>query len=239
MIDAGLLASMAILIAIPALLVQPWPPEAAGATVLDLSGGALLGGLIVGRLSAVALDDPGSLTNMSDLVIIRSGVEFWPGVVAAGIWIALSGRRNDGGATPRLAAVAPAGLLAWACYEATCLIRGGCPGPISSIGLRPDGLTHRVFPVGLVVAAVAGFCAVILSRLHRHGMPNIYVPIIAVCVIAAIRSVASIWLPRIGRGITRQHRESIAVLALSAVALTMLIIRSRRAAVRQSPVGLA
>ena len=239
MIDAGLLASMAILIAIPALLIQPWPPEAAGASVLDLTGGALLGGLIVGRLSAVALDDPGSITNLSDLVIIRSGVEFWPGVLAACIWIALSARRDNGGATPRLAAVAPAGLLAWACYEATCLIRGGCPGPISSIGLRPDGLTHRVFPVGLVVAAVAGSCAVILSRLHRRGMPSLYVPIIAILVIASIRSVASIWLPRIGRGITRQHRESIVVVAISAVALTTVIIRSRRAAVRQRPLGLA
>ena len=239
MIDAGLLASMAILIAIPVLLIQPWPPEAAGASVLDLAGGALLGGLIVGRLSAVALDDPGSLTSLSDLVIIRSGVEFWPGVLAASLWMAVSGWRQDGAVAPRLAAVAPAGLLAWACYEATCLIRGGCPGPISSIGLRPDGLTHRVFPVGLAVAALAGSCAIILSRLHRRGLPNVYIPIIAVGVIAVIRSVASIWLPRISQGITRQHRESIVIAAFSAVALTAVIIRSRRAAVGQTPAGLA
>ena len=43
------------------------------------------------------------------------------------------------------------------------------------------------------------------------------------------RSVASVWLPRLGDGLTRPHRESIAVTAVAAVALIGVRLNRRRA----------
>ena len=225
MIDVGLLVSMAIMLTIPALFVRPWPPAAVEAGILDTALGALTIGLAVGRLTSLAIDDAGSLTNLSDLMIIRSGVEFWPGAVAGLAWLAYRARREAQPVPLRLAAVAPAGLIAWSCFEATCLLRDGCPGPISAIGIRPDGLATRMFPVGLVVAAAAAGSAFALDRLHRRGLQSLYVVVLAVIAVAAIRSVASIWLPHIGSGLTRQHKTSIAAFAASVVALIVAPVR--------------
>ena len=227
MIDVRLMATIAIMLTIPTLFVRPWPADAATAGVMDTSAGALFVGVIFARLSAVAFDDPGSLTNLSDLLIIRSGMEFWPGLAAATMWLAMGARRADLSIAARLAALVPAALTAWACYEATCLIRDGCPGPPSVIGLHPDGLASRMFPVGLTVAIVAGASAFLLDRLHRRGVPNPQIVVGAVAAVAGIRSVASIWLPRIGDGLTRQHRESIVAFLISSAVLVMARFRSR------------
>jgi hypothetical protein len=215
MIDIGLLATIAIMLTVPGVFVRPWPADAARGGVMDISFGALLVGLVVGRLSAVAIDDPGALTSVSDLLIIRSGVEFWPGAFAGIAWLAFAARREGVSPTARLAALVPAALIGWACFEATCLLRGGCPGPIAPIGLHPDGLVARMFPVGLAVALAALAAAIMIDRLHRRGLRDLEVVAAGVAVVALIRSIASIWLPRVGHGMTRQHRESIAVYAFS------------------------
>lgn len=230
MIDIGLLVSIAILLTVPAVFVRPWPPAAMEAGVLDTALGALGIGLAVGRLTALAIDDPGSLTNLSDVMIIRSGVEFWPGLIAGLAWLMFRARREGVSVSVRLAALAPPGLIAWACFEATCLLRDGCPGPTSAIGLRPDGLVTRMFPVGLAVAVAAVAGAFVLDRLHRRGHQSLQVAVLAVMTVAAIRSVASIWLPHIGDGLTRQHRASIAGLAVSIAALVVVRVRRQGAA---------
>ena len=226
MIDIGLIATIAIMLTIPAVFVTPWPADAAGSGLLDVSLGAGFFGLAIGRLAAVAIDDPNSLTNLTDLLIIRSGVEFWPGALAGVAWLAFAARKADVSAARRIASLAPAGLIAWACFEATCLLRDGCPGPLSSLGLRPKGLTSSVFPVGLAVAFAAGIAAACIHRLHRRGMPAAEVIVATVGAVAIIRSIASIWLPKVGHGLTRQHRESIAV-ALAA-STTMLVLQVRQ-----------
>lgn len=228
MIDVGLLASIAIVLIVPAVFVRPWPASAATSGLIDVSTGALLVGLAVGRLTAVAIDDPRSLTNLSDLMIIRSGVEFWPGVAAGLVWIALRARHHDVSPARRLAAITAPALVAWACYEATCVLRDGCPGPLSSIGLRPDGLVERMFPIGLVVAAAAGGAAAVGRRWHRGGMPDVEVVVLAVLAVATIRSIASIWLPHIGNGLTRQHQTSIAVGVIALIAFVAFRRRERR-----------
>ena len=225
MIDVGLLVSMAIMLTIPVVFIRPWPAAAVEAGILDTTLGALLIGIAIGRLTAVAIDDSGSLTNLSDLLIIRSGVEFWPGAAAALTWLAYTAHREGHSAAVRLAALAPAGLIAWSCFEATCLLRDGCPGPVSAIGIRPDGLVTPMFPIGLVVAGVAVASAFALDRLHRRGWASLNVVLLAIISISSIRSVASIWLPHIGNGLTRQHKTSIAVLAGSVVALIAARLR--------------
>ncbi|MBI5089960.1 MAG: hypothetical protein HZB15_14150 [Actinobacteria bacterium] len=227
MIDIGLLASIAIVLTVPTIFLEPWPADAVNTGVLDISLGALFIGLAVGRVVALAIDDPGSLTSVSDLIIIRSGVEFWPGVLAGLAWLAIQAIRSKVPVAVRLAALVPAGLVAWACYEATCLLRDGCPGPVSSVGIRPDGLATRMFPVGIAVAIAAVGIAVALDRFHRRGLASHHVVMLALLAVAAIRAVASIWLPHIGDGLTRQHRESIIVAALAVGLLVTLRVRDR------------
>lgn len=227
MIDLGLLATMAIVVILPTTFVRPWPESAAEAGAIDVAGGGLLLGILIARLATVALDDPGSLTNIRDLLIIRSGVEFWPGVAAGIAWIAFHSSKDRVSPARRLAAISATSLVAWACFEFSCLLREGCPGPRSSFGLRPDGLVERMVPVGLFVAAAAVTAASVIRRLHRRGMPDAQVVVLSLFAIALVRSVASIWLPRIGEGPTRQHRTSILVAAVTAVAFIELRRRAK------------
>ncbi len=230
MIDVGLLASIAIVIIVPSVFVPPWPNSAAVTGLLDTAGGALMIGLVVGRLSAVAIDDPGSLTRISDLLIIRSGVEFWPGVAAGMAWLAWRANRDHIAPAQRLAALTAPALAAWACYEAACLVRDGCPGPLSGFGLRPDGLMQRVFPVDLLVGAAAAGAAIATRRFHRRGMPAAQVVALAVASLAIIRSVASVWLPHIGEGLTRQHKTSLAVAVVASAMFLAFRFLDRRLA---------
>ena len=236
MMDVGLLVSIVVTVSVPALFVTPWPPGIVPDGVFDSTIGAAVLGLVVGRLSAVAFDDPGSLTSFSNLLVIRSGVEFWPGAFAAVGWLAYRARREHASAPTRLAALAPAGLVAWACYEATCLVRGGCPGPTVPFGLRPDGLTSRVFPVGIAVAVAGVLAALIVYWLHLRGALPATVALTTLVGVASIRAVASIWLPYIGRSWTRQHRSSIVIALLGGCALGIVHLRTTR--VRRSA-GLA
>lgn len=232
MIDIGLVVSMIIVVTVPAVFIRPWPAAAVVAGVLDTTLGALVIGLAVGRFAALAIDDARSLTNFRDVMIVRSGVEFWPGAVAGLAWLAYRAHRDGVSASFRLAALAPAGLIAWSCFEATCLLRDGCPGPVSAIGIRPDGLVTRMFPIGLGVAVAAAASAFALDRLHRRGLRDAYVVILAVGAVAAIRSVASIWLPHIGSGMTRQHKTSVVVLFASSVAM---LVAARFSGERATP----
>ena len=225
MIDVGLLASMLVVLIVPSVFVRAWPESAVATGLLDVASGALLIGIAVGRLAAVAIDDPGSLTSISDLLIIRSGVEFWPGAAAGVAWVAVGARRDHVSPASRLAAITAPALVAWACYEATCLLRDGCPGPLSSIGLRPAGLVQRMFPISLGVAAAAVGAAALVRRWHRRGMPDLQVIAATLIALASIRSVASIWLPHIGDGPTRQHRTSIAVGVIASIGLVALRLR--------------
>lgn len=228
MIDVDLLASMAIVVIVPAVFARPWPVSAAAAGLVDTSSAALIIGIVVGRLVAVAVDDPGSLTILSDLIVVRSGVEFWPGLAAGIAWIAIRARHDEVAPARRLAAISAPALVAWACYEATCLLRDGCPGPLSSIGLRPEGLVKPMVPVGLIVAAAASGAAIVLRRVHRRGMADLEVVTLTITTIAAIRSVASIWLPHIGSRMTRQHQSSIAVLVAASTVFVVLRARMPR-----------
>lgn len=235
MIDIGLLVSAAITLIVLTYIARPEPTPALTGGVVDTALGAVFVGLAVGRVAALLFDDPGSVTSFRDVIVIRSGVEFWPGVAAGIGWLILGARRE--GVTPvsRLAALAPWGLVAWACYEATCLLRDGCPGPASPVGLRPDGISTRLFPVGLAVALVAGVIAFALQRQHRIGWPDIRTVLVALAGVAAIRTIASIWLPHIGRGPTRQHLESIAIMVTAIAVLTAIEIDARHRTQRALP----
>lgn len=170
-----------------------------------------------------------AIGQVSDMLVIRSGVEFWPGVAAAAIVIAWSGHRAQVSPIERVADLAPFAMVAYGTYEAACLFRDGCYGPTSPVGLTPNGLSTTMLPVGLLMGASALAAAAFVRRQSLMGWPPGAVVSSAVALIGLILSVGSIWLPKVGGELSRQHRTSI-VVAVAASVLTgsILLLRSRR-----------
>lgn len=239
MIDFGLLLSMLAVIGVPSLLQRWWPLRTTdGASYTDLVIGPVMLGLLVGRLVNVALDAPGSFGRLGDLLIIRSGVDFWPGALVAVALVAWGARSDRVGPVARLADLAPLALVGYAVYESCCLFRDGCYGPASAVGLRPPGVATTMFPIGLAVAvAVVGLAFAVRTlassdgtEADRSGPPSsAWLMVVAtVAGLATVRAVASIWLPHVGDGLTRPHLISIVVAAVSLPVLAWLVMRARR-----------
>lgn len=226
MIDFGLLVSVMAALGTPAAVAWWWPVGNDGArsrsletpSFLDVALGPALVGLLVGRLTTLALDDPNSLGSLSDMMIIRSGVEFWPGLLAAAIVVVWSERREGLPRFERVAALVPLAMIGYAAYEFACVFRDGCFGPESPIGLRPPGVATTMFPVGWVMASVTLASALVIRRVAVRVSPAV-VPLVGIGVVAAVRSIGSIWLPHVGDGLTRQHRTSLAVLVVAGVGI--------------------
>ena len=219
MLDFGLLTSAITIVAVVGLAAR-WAPTPALGTrgVADWLDGPVVVGVLVGRLAAAALDDPPSLRSIRALLVIRGGVEFWAGVAAALAVLAWGmRRRREEPVALTLAELVPFLLWGYAAWEATCVLRDGCYGPASSIGLVPDGLDTRQFPVGLVVAVAVAALGVAVR--HLWGWPPWAKLVAAAAGVAAARSVASIWLPRLSDDLTRQHVQSVAVLTGCALVL--------------------
>lgn len=237
MIDFGLVVSLIVAIGAPALLAVRWASDDDwGSNFLDDVTAPLLVGLMTGRLVTLALDDPNSIGSLSDMLVIRSGVEFWPGVAAAAGVVAWQANRADRSPLKRLAALAPLALVGYAAYEATCVFRDACLGPVSPVGLRPPGLQTTMLPVGLLMAAATLAGAVVVLRLQARVRPAVLVAT-AMTIVAAVRSVGSVWLPHIGDGMTRQHRTSAAVLFVATGVLVLASSRRVRTVESEVPDG--
>ena len=134
MIDYGLLISIIIGFGLPTMLAHRWPvhaPDGERVDFLDIVMVPALIGLVVGRITTLALDDPNSIGSVSDMVIIRSGVEFWPGVVAASAAVAWTARRNGYPPMAMLARIGPLAMIGSG-YPLNRTCPGSCPGPRSS-----------------------------------------------------------------------------------------------------------
>ncbi len=254
MIDFGLLLSVILAFGVPSLLAQRWPitsfeagsasgqasagrpeqpgitSEESGITFIDavLASGAAA--VLVGRLATLMLDDPAAIGKLHDMLIIRSGVEFWPGVAAAAAWSTFAAKRAGVGPMVRLAALLPLSMVGYAIYESSCVFRSGCAGPVSSIGLRPDGLGARLFPVGIVMGLAVVLGAVALRRLTQANVSASVLVSSGILIVAGVRSIGSFWLPKLGDDLTRQHQTSVVIVALAAVLLAVTWLRDRRTA---------
>jgi len=225
-IDRGLLATMALIACAVALMDRRLRRRGAEREpILAMASTPLLVGLLVGRLASVIQDDPATLRRPLDLLLIRGGVEFWPGLAAvvAAIWV--TARRNSTGPAAGLAELAPFALWAYAIYEATCLVRDGCFGPMSSAGLRPGGIGRPQVPIGVLVGLSAATLGAAVWRWSRRLGPKRAIGL-SVVGIAGIRSIAGFMLPKVTVGLTRPHRESLAVLALGGAGFIALTLRS-------------
>lgn len=224
MIDFGLLVTFIVVVAAPAIFARLLPPTTfPRSQLLDIALGSLLIGLAVGRTVALTLDDRTALTQIRDILLIRSGVEFWPSVGAGIAALGWRARRANVQFYRRLADLAPYALVAYAAYEASCLARDGCYGPLSSVGFKPRGLTVTMLPLGLVAAAALLIVAVVVRQWSSLSTTTSILS--ALVSIAAVRSIASFWLPKIGDSLTRQHLESISVLIAGLIVNCVAAIR--------------
>lgn len=225
MIDRDLLLTMGAMAGVLALVPRWLPPRALGGgrTVFDLLTPALLVGVLVGRVAAMLLEDPQGLTRPGDILILRGGAEFWPGVVAGLAVVAVTARRDGARTGTRLADLTPYALLAYGVYEAACIVRDGCFGPETPFGLYPSGVTAREFPVGLAVALLVTALALAVRRLPD----GLTVLLVGAAGLAAVRAVAAVWLPRVGSGPTRQQITSAAVAIATTAALAVSWLRKR------------
>ncbi|MEO6627124.1 MAG: hypothetical protein ABIP03_01000, partial [Aquihabitans sp.] len=159
---------------------------------------------------------------------VRSGVEFWPAAVAAVLVVAWSGHRDQVKPIARVAALAPFALVGYGAYEAACLFRDGCYGPVSPVGLTPNGLTTPMLPVGILMGVGAVAAAVFVSRQQRRGWSPGAVLWAAVTSVGLVRSLGSVWLPKVGGELSRQHRTSILVTVLAGLLTASGLVRVAR-----------
>ena len=216
--DVGLVVSVLAAVAAAELfaLARPSPLLPNGPTETALT--AVVVGVIAGRLASLALDDPGSLFALRDIAALRGGVEFWPGVAAGVLVLIIGAFRRRVGIGVGLAALAPFGLVAVAGYQATCFVREGCFGPELPVSGPPGAGHEPMLPVEVAGAVVLVATAVLLSGPLRRRPPLLVIGL-ALWGLALQRAVVSFWLPVVGAGLSRPHRESIAVTALAAAAL--------------------
>ena len=225
MIDRGLLVTMVLAAAVVALVDRRLRRRSALLEpILSLTSTPLIVGLAVARLVAVALDDPATMRRPVDLLLIRGGMEFWAGVLGAAAATWVGARRNRMSTVERVADVAPFALLAYAVYEAACLVRDGCFGPASSLGLRPGGLGQRQIPVGILVGLAVAGLSFAAWRVSGRVRPAAVVAV-SLAGLASIRSAAGFASPRVSAGLTRPHRESLVALALGLLWTAALFAR--------------
>lgn len=156
MIDFRLGVSVLLAVIVPTLVAKRWAADRLPEGVWAPTSGAVLAGVVAGRLLWMAVDHPSGLTAPLEVLSVRSGLAFWPAVLVgiAGSW-AMAHRRGGLAAWLSMAAAAvPYLVMSWGLMHATCLIRDGCPGPRAAIGLVPEGLSSRVLPIGLVCGAI-------------------------------------------------------------------------------------
>lgn len=227
MIDLGLLLTVVIVTAVVAvasrLAPHPLPPASGLVDRLITAAGV---GLLVGRATAAALDDPASLRSLRAFLVIRGGVEFWPGVAAALLALLWLSKRHREPGPLMVAEMLPFLLWGYATFEATCLVRDGCYGPRSAFGLTPSGLDAPQLPIGIIVGLATASLALLLRRLWSWGALEKI--LLAAGGIAGVRAVAAVWLPRLGETPTRPHRESVAVLMASIAGGLAVGLRRRR-----------
>lgn len=236
MIDQGLLASLFVVAVGVWVIARGVRPACADPEdLLDLLSVPVMVGVIGARLTAVALDDPSAFSRPADLLLVRGGMDLWAGIVAgaAALSVALH-RRGDESVVASVAQLSPYAIWGIALYEGTCLVREGCFGPVSAVGITPAGASSRHLPVGLALGASLVILGVLVRRLAC--LDSLLAIATAVGGLGAARAVAAIWLPRISEGLSRQHAESLVVLAMALVVGTArLVVVARSRCTRRLP----
>jgi len=182
--------------------------------------GASVAGLLIGRVTAMALQGTNPLTNPADLIIVRGGVHTGAATLAFVITLVWSTRSTR----PELDALAPAVLLGLAGWHAGCFWRGACLGsPGELLWTWPlEGSVISRHPVEFYAAIGLAVAAWLVSELGwrlwlRAGT--------ALAATAGVRLLTEPLRPSITGGPTLWYWGGIAV-GLSAVAAGWMMERS-------------
>lgn len=215
MLDVGLLSAAAFTLAVLwCFLRVAAPPAWDTDEVFEGLWWPLFAGLTAARLANLVLD--GGLWSISarTVLMVGNGVEFWPGVLAAAITATVRARAEGVEVSRRLAELACAFVVGVGAFELTCVVRGGCFGPESLIGLTPPGFSGPQVPVALLVGFAAIAAGVVLAR--QRALTAGSVVLAAVSVIASLRWLSWFHLPRVPGSAERIQMTNTAVLGACA-----------------------
>jgi len=216
-IDLGLAISLGATLGVPLGLARWLPPTVIGRRdLLDTASIGLFVGVVAGRAASMAAS-PAGVGTVRDFLVLRGGAEFWVGMVAGAVAIAIGVRRRRDAPMAVLADLAPYGLAAVGVYQAMCLVRDGCYGPRSTLGLTPPGTNTAMFPVE-VTAGLFLLAAAFLLR-HSSALRPRAVIASAVAAVAVTRLAGAALLPVLGSRWSRTTVESVLALTLGAVVL--------------------
>lgn len=159
--------------------------------LIDLTLGAAVTGLAVGRVAAMALQGTNPITHPLDLFFIRGGVDTGFAALGALSFLAWTARHDF---WPTLDLLAPAALAGLGGWQAGCLLRSSCAGtatslpwaitlPGSAIGRHPVEIYAALMmligaalligfrtKVGLGVLASAGLAIAAFTRLATEPL---------------------------------------------------------------------
>lgn len=231
MIDLGLvwtLVAMGTLVWAFGRIADPVTLERG--TLLDAMWLPLLVGAAVARFVYLLLAGALVSTGIGGFLLVRNGVNFWPGLIAGCAVAVIAARRDRVDPWVRGADLAPVALAAYGAFEATCILRDGCYGPVTVVGLTPSGLTQPQFPVGIVVGIAAVASAVVLER--WWALRPRTVVLAALGAVAGLRWITWFLLPRApGTGAGTQWVNTIVLVGVGLVhaVTTFRRIQSSRA----------
>lgn len=184
---------------VTALVARWWWPDGLddkGSRLADFATIPIVVGVVAARLATVLIEHPAGIVSLREIAIVRGGTEFWIGVAAGSAAVGLTVRYTHR-IVPRLALIAPFGLIAYGLYQAGCVIQDGCPGPPSPFGLVQKGIDQRVLPVGLAEGVVAILLGYWFMKRPPASTPMIRLATL-LAVLFVIRTVASLLKPTLG-----------------------------------------
>lgn len=167
----------------------------------------LVAGLVLGRAVSLLFNDPAGLFSLREFLTIRGGVEFWPAVAMALLVLWVLRHSEDPPETRRVALLLPFVAIGLGAFQASCLLRDGCPGPKTTFGLIPGGLTTRQFP-----AAIAGGAALVRFAvwLVRTTLPDHHKILVGLFAIGGERALLGAVQPNLASALRRDGLQMLA-----------------------------
>lgn len=209
-------AVLALAVAVPVIDAATRDDPEERRSRIDLLLGAVMGGVLVGRITAMLLGGTNPLLRPADLLIVRGGVE--PMAATLGALATVVALRRSGAlrSLDLLAIPALAGLAGW---HGACLLRSACLGTPSDLpwAYAEAGSTLTRHPVELYAAVLLGVAAVLLAR---AGITTLGVLTGSALVAAAtVRLLTEPLRPTLGSGRVAVYGIGLAVATLATVAL--------------------
>jgi prolipoprotein diacylglyceryltransferase len=198
-VEFTLLAAALLSVGAVYIGVRTQGPAESRARLWDTALGAVMAGLFLGRLAAMALAGTNPITHPADILIVRSGVDTGWASLGALTTAVVAGRRNPVDTLDGLAAPGLAGLAVW---HGSCLLRGACLGTPSelpwAIAASGSGVTRHPVEVYSALLLIAG-AAVLAWWARRPATPG-RLGGAALFLAAAVRLATEPMRPALGSG---------------------------------------